>query len=430
MVFKAFDDLDKPDMEIIRDCVHCGFCLTSCPTYLQTGNELDSPRGRIYLMRSAIEGKIPMGEAFVKHMDLCLGCLGCETACPSGVLYGRLIESVRAQIERRYKRPFLERLYRSVLFKVFPYPRRLGFLLPLLYLYQATGIRRLVHSSGILGFSKRLLHMEGMLPNVESPFLSSNLPERVEPRGRKQFKVALLTGCIQSVFFHKTNLATIRVLTRNGCEVYIPRDQVCCGALSLHSGRLGEAREFARLNIRVFEREEVDAIVVNSAGCGSAMKDYGYILREDESYYERGVRFSKKVKDISEFLAEVGLQGNLGELRLRVTYQDACHIAHAQRIKEQPRKLIRQIPGIEFVELGESDICCGSAGIYNLVEPDMSEKLLERKILNLRRIKPQVLVSGNPGCLLQIGMGIRKNGLDIKTLHLVELLDLAYRNRS
>ncbi len=424
----AFDEIDRPSLNVIRDCVHCGFCLTACPTYLETGNELDSPRGRIYLMKSAIEGRIPMGEALVNHLDSCLGCLACETACPSGVDYSQLIEASRSQIERRYKRHLGDRFHRSILFSIFPYPKRLRLLLPFLFLYQTTGVKRLVRSSGILRiFSERLSHTEEIMPGIKFSSFFSTLPSLTHAKGKRRFRVALLTGCVQSALFPETNAATVRVLAENGCEVVIPRGQECCGGLSIHSGRLSEAREFARSNIEIFEDLDVDAIIVNSAGCGSAMKEYGGLLRDDRTYAERGEKFSKEVKDVMEFLSDIGLQGELKELKLRVTYQDACHIAHAQRIRTHPRQIINQIPGIEFIELPESDTCCGSAGIYNLVEPQMSEKLLERKISKLRETEAEVLVAGNPGCLLQIGMGIRRYGLNIKTAHPVELLDWAYR---
>jgi glycolate oxidase iron-sulfur subunit len=427
IIFPAFDEIDKPSLDIIRDCVHCGFCLSSCPTYLETGNELDSPRGRIYLMKSAIEGRIPMGDALVKHLDLCLGCLGCEPACPSGVRYGSLIESARSQIERRYRRPFIDRFYRSLLFSVFPYPKRLRLLLPFLFLYQVTGVQRLIRSSGILRrLSGKLARAEGISPKVKFSSLFSSLPNLTPAKGKKRFRVALLTGCVQSVLFPETNAATVRVLVENGCEVLIPRNQSCCGALSLHSGRLSEARDFARPNTDIFENSDFDTVIVNSAGCGSTMKEYGELLKND-LYAERAEKLSKKTRDVMEFLADIGLRGELKELKLRVTYQDACHIAHAQRIKTHPRKIIKQIPGIEFVELPESDICCGSAGIYNLVETEMAEKLLQRKISKLKETGVEVLVAGNPGCLLQIGMGIRRYGLKIKTAHPVELLDWAYR---
>jgi glycolate oxidase iron-sulfur subunit len=425
---EAFDEIDRPSLDIIHDCVHCGFCLTACPTYLETGNELDSPRGRIYLMKSAIEGRIPLGESLVKHLDLCLGCLACEPACPSGVRYGSLIEAGRSQIERRYKRPILEKLYRSLLFSIFPYPERLRLLLPFLSLYQATGMKKLIQSSGILHrLSKKLAHMDEILPNIKFSSVFSSLPKVTPAKGKKRYRVALLTGCVQSVLFSETNAATVRVLSQNGCEVVIPKTQGCCGALSLHSGRLSEARDFARFNTDIFKDHDVDAVIVNSAGCGSTMKEYGELLKNDSSYSARAGELSKKTKDIMEFLADIGLQGELKELRLKVTYQDACHIAYAQRIKSHPRKIIKQIPGIDFVELQESDLCCGSAGIYNLTEPEMADRLLEQKISKLKETGAQVLVAGNPGCLLQIGMGIKQQGLNIKTVHPVELLDWAYR---
>ena len=422
--FQAFDEMDKPSPELIQDCVHCGFCLTSCPTYLQTGNELDSPRGRIYLMKSAVEGKIPMGEGLVKHLDLCLGCLACETACPSGVRYGSLIESARSQIERRYERPVFERLFRSLLFSIFPYPKRLKFLLPFAFIYRASGLERLMNNLGVL--PERLSHAQAILPDIKLSSTFSRLPNTIPAKGKRRFRVAMLAGCVQSVLFPRTNEATVRVLTENGCEVGIPEKQGCCGALSIHTGRLSEGRDFARANIDVFSGYNVDAIIVNSAGCGSSMKEYGEILREDQPYAEKATKLSEKTKDIIEFLADVGLQGHLKELKLRVTYQDACHIAHAQRIKAHPRKVIKQIPGIDFIELPESDLCCGSAGIYNLIQPKMSESLLDRKISNLKKTNADYLVAGNPGCLLQIQMGIRRSGLKVKVAHPVELLDWAY----
>ncbi len=376
-------------------------------------------------MKSAVEGKIPMGDGLVKHLDLCLGCLACEPACPSGVRYGSLIEAARYQIERRYERPYLERLYRSLLFSIFPYPKRLKLLLPFLYSYQATGLRRLINNLRVL--PKSLAHAEGMLPDIKFSSLFSSLPKVTKAKGKKRFRVAMLTGCIQSVLFSQTNEATVRVLAENGCEVVIPENQGCCGALSTHSGRLAEGRNFARANVDVFTKYDIDAVIVNSAGCGSSMKEYGELLKDDPDYAGRGEKLSEKSKDVMEFLADIGLQGELKELKLRVTYQDACHIAHAQGIKAHPRKIIKQIPGIEFVELPESELCCGSAGIYNMVQPEMSQGLLERKISNLKETNVQYLVAGNPGCLLQIQMGIKQSGLDIKTAHPIELLDWAYR---
>lgn len=424
----AFDEQDKPSPDLIRDCVHCGFCLSACPTYLETGNELDSPRGRIYLMNSAVNGEIPLEGSLVKHLDMCLGCLACEPACPSGVQYGSLIEAGRSQIERRYERSTFDKFYRSTIFSLFPYPKRMKLMLPFIYLYQKLGLRSLIQSTGVISrFSQKLGNMEAMLPSVESPTFPPELPELIQAKGKKRFRVALLTGCVQSVFFSKTNEATARVLAENGCEVIVPQNQSCCGALSVHSGRLSEGREFAKHTIKTFEDLDVDAFVINSAGCGSTIKDYGEILKDDPQFAERAEALSNKTKDVMEFLSDIGLEGNLKDLNIKVTYQDACHIGHAQRIKEQPREVLKEIPGLELIEMPESDLCCGSAGIYNLVQPEMSQSLLDRKMENVKQNRVDYLVAGNPGCLLQIQKGINHNNLNIKTAHPIELLDWSYR---
>jgi glycolate dehydrogenase iron-sulfur subunit len=424
----TFDDRDRPSAELIKDCVHCGFCLSACPTYLETGNELDSPRGRIYLMKAALNSEIPMGGSLVEHLDMCLGCLACEPACPSGVQYGSLIEAARSQIERRYDRGAGDKLHRGAIFSLFPYPARLKLMLPFLYLYQKLGISGFLRSSGILGkISPKLEQMEAMLPVVKSPTVSEALPAVIAPKGKKRFRVAMLSGCVQSVFFGDTNAATARVLAENGCEVIVPESQGCCGALSVHSGRLSEGRDFAKTTIEMFDNLDVDALIVNSAGCGSTMKEYGEILKDDPEFSERAEGISNKTKDIMEFLSDIGLRGKLHELKVRVTYQDACHLGHAQRIKSQPRQVMEQIPGLELFEMPESDVCCGSAGIYNLVQPEMSQDLLQRKIKNLMTQNVDYLAAGNPGCLLQIKKGIDKYGLGIKTAHPIELLDWSYR---
>ena len=428
VAYKAFDDVDRPSPRLIDDCVHCGFCLSACPTYLETGSEMDSPRGRIYLMKSAGEGKIPLEGSLVEHLDKCLGCLACMPACPSGVQYGSLIEAGRSQIDRRYERPLSERLFRSLIFSLFPYPGRLKLMMPFFYLYEKLGIRYLVESSGVLGMvSQNLAQMGEMLPKVGSPLPAPPLPEVVPAKVKRRYRVALLTGCVQSVFFTRTNEATVRVLAENGCEVVIPRAQGCCGALSVHSGRLSEGREFARELIEKFEGLDADYLIINSAGCGSTIKEYGHILKDDPEYAARAEALSAKARDVMEFLSEAGLTGELKDLNIKVTYQDACHLGHAQRIKEQPRNVIRQIPGVELTELTESDVCCGSAGIYNLVEPDMSKRLLTRKTSHVAETGADYIVAGNPGCLLQIEKGIRQKGLRMKTAHPVELLDWSYR---
>lgn len=322
--YHAFDEQDKPSPDLIRDCVHCGFCLSACPTYLETGNELDSPRGRIYLMNSAVNGEIPLEGSLVKHLDMCLGCLACEPACPSGVQYGSLIEAGRSQIERRYERSTFDKLHRSIIFSLFPYPKRMKLMLPLFYIYQKLGLRSLIQSTGIINrISQKLGNMEAMLPNVQSPTFPPELPGLIQAKGKKRYRVALLSGCVQSVFFSKTNEATARVLAENGCEVVVPQNQSCCGALSVHSGRLSEGRDFAKQTIKAFEDLNVDAIVINSAGCGSTMKDYGEILKDDPQYSERAEALSDKTKDVMEFLSDIGLQGDLKDLNIRVTYQDA-----------------------------------------------------------------------------------------------------------
>ncbi|MGH7889249.1 MAG: (Fe-S)-binding protein, partial [Thermodesulfobacteriota bacterium] len=307
-------------------------------------------------------------------------------------------------------------------------PKRLKALLPFLLLYQASGLKKLLNNLGLLPDS--LAVAEGMLPEIKLSSLFSSLPAISPAKGKKRYRVAMLTGCVQSVLFTQTNEATVRVLVENGCEVVIPKNQGCCGALSVHSGRLSEGRDFARTNVDVFTKYDVDAVIVNSAGCGSSMKEYGQLLKDDPYYTEMAEKVGKNAKDVMEFLSEIGLQGQLKELKLRVTYQDACHIVHAQRIKDPPRSIIKQIPGIEFVELPESDLCCGSAGIYNMVQPEMSQGLLERKLSKLMETRVDYLVAGNPGCLLQIQKGINKKGLKVKTAHPVELLDWSYRGMS
>ena len=426
--FEAFDDIDKPSQEIINDCVHCGFCLSACPTYLATSNELDSPRGRIYLIKSALEGEIPMSEPFVKHLDLCLGCLACEPACPSGVKYGKLIETTKSQIERNYTRPFSETITKSIIFKIFPYSFRLKLLVPLLFLYQKSGLNRIFKKLGMLKLiPNKLVNMNDLMPEIDINKVFKVYKNFYPAKNNPKINVILLKGCVQSVFFPNTNFATINVLTKNGCNVLIPKKQGCCGALSVHSGRLEEGRNFARKLVDSFERYDADAIIVNSAGCGSTLKEYVDLLKDDPYYSEKAKLISEKTRDIMEFLDEIGIYEDFNNIHARVTYQDACHIAHAQGIKAAPRNLINKIPGIEFVEMQESDLCCGSAGIYNLVQTEMSENLLNRKIANLKETKTDMLISGNPGCLLQIEKGIKSNNLDIKTLHPVELLDRAYR---
>lgn len=422
----AFDDTDRPSGKIIQDCVHCGFCLSSCPTYLETGNELDSPRGRIHLIKAAEEGRIPMGSSLVKHLDLCLGCLACETACPSGVKYGSLIEMSRGQIERRFKRGLLERILRGFIFNIFPYPRRLRLLLPFVYLIKALGLKKILTPTLLNRVSPSASSMFHMLPEVSSAF-GETLPAFYPALGERKKKVALLSGCVQGVFFQEINRATVEVLRASGCEVLVPQNQGCCGALSIHSGRLEEGRRFARSLVDLFAAVDVDAIVVNSAGCGSTMKEYVEILRGDPAYSEAAARLSAKTVDVMEFLLDTGIGAQLHPLDIRITYQDACHIVHGQGIRSAPRELLKSVPGLEFAEMPQSDHCCGSAGIYNIVQPEMSAKLLSRKIREIEKTGADYLAVGNPGCMIQIRKGLTNSESMTRIVHPVEILNWSLR---
>lgn len=424
VVFPAFDEHHPPDQALIDDCVHCGFCLPTCPTYVLFGEEMDSPRGRIYLMNKGLEGE-PMNDEMVRHFDLCLGCMACVTACPSGVQYDKLIEATRGQVERRYQRAPEDRAFREMIFNLFPYPERLRLVAAPLRLYQRAGIRNLVRRSGLLKLMPgRLRAMEELLPEVPE---QERIPEVTPPLGEKRRRVGLLTGCVQRVFFSKVNAATVRVLAAEGCEVVAPPDQGCCGALSTHAGREEESLEFARRTIDVFERYDLDEVIVNAAGCGSTMKEYGYLLRDDPEYAARAEAFSAKVRDVSEFLEEIGPVAERHPLPVTVAYHDACHLAHAQGIRSQPRRALGRIPGLEVREIREAEICCGSAGIYNMVEPGPAAELGERKAKNVLQTGAQLLVTSNPGCTLQIRASLRRMGRDIPVAHPAEVLDASLR---
>jgi glycolate oxidase iron-sulfur subunit len=426
---KVFDPHHPPDEELISDCVHCGFCLPTCPTYLLWREEMDSPRGRIYLMNMGLKGEVErMDDTYVRHFDQCLGCMACVSACPSGVKYDRLIESTRAQLERHYRRPLADRLFRALIFSIFPYPVRLRALLLPMWLYQCSGLRWLLDRLGLLKLlPERLRAMEALLPAVSlRSIFGRPLPARVLPEGKPRLKVGLIVGCVQRTMFADVNAATVRVLAAEGCEVVIPPMQGCCGALSMHAGREREGLRFARKMIRVFEREQVDCIAVNAAGCGSNLKDYGVLLRDDRRYAERARRFSEKCKDVTEILAELEPRAERHPLPLRVAYHDSCHLQHAMGIRSQPRKLLAGIPGLELVEVAEAAICCGSAGIYNLVEPGPAGELGERKARNVAATKPDMVVSGNPGCLLQLKSSLDKIGHPVPTRHTIQLLDASF----
>jgi glycolate oxidase iron-sulfur subunit len=422
----AFDAHHPPSAALIGDCVHCGFCLPSCPTYVLLGEEMDSPRGRIYLMREGLEGEA-LNDVMARHFDLCLGCLACVTACPSGVQYEKLIEATRQQVERRYPRPASDRLFRTLIYRVFPYPGRLRALLPFLQVYQRTGMQRVVRRSGILRrLPARLRTLEEMTPAVPRGW--ERIPGWLPARGRERMRVGLLLGCVQRAFFPQVNAATARVLQAEGCGVATPRGQGCCGALSAHGGREEEAVVFARRTLDTFDALNLDAIVVNVAGCGSHMKEYGYFLRDDPQYAGRARRFSALVRDASELLAAIGPVAERHPLPLTAVYHDACHLQHGQRITREPRASLRAIPELMLREVArEREICCGSAGTYNLLEPDVSRDLGDRKARNVLAAGAQLLVTSNPGCDLQIRAALRRMGVAMPAAHVMEVIDASIR---
>jgi len=422
---KVFDAHHPPQEKLINDCVHCGFCLPTCPTYLLWRQEMDSPRGRIYLMKMGLEGEVErMDQTYVQHFDQCLGCMACVSACPSGVKYDRLIESTRAQVERHYPRPLADRLFRWLIFFLFPHPARLRAMLLPMWLYRRSGLRWLLRRTGLLRLLPEPLQaMEALLPDFSLKSMFGGLPMRVKPQGTPRLKVGLILGCVQRVFFDDVNMATARVLAAEGCEVVIPRGQGCCGALGMHAGREKEALDLARQMIRVFEREQVDVIAVNAAGCGSNLKDYGELLADDPLYAERARQFSAKCKDVTVVLAGLEPRAARHPVPLRVAYHDSCHLQHAMGIRSEPRKLLAGIPNLEIQEIAEAAICCGSAGIYNLVQPGPAAELGERKARNIAATKAELVVSGNPGCLLQLNASLNRLGHEIPTMHTIQLLD-------
>jgi glycolate oxidase iron-sulfur subunit len=429
-VTRAFDDHHPPDPALIADCVHCGFCLPSCPTYLLWGEEMDSPRGRILLMDLAARGEIGMDREVVRHMDACLGCMACVDACPSGVQYNRLVEQVRPQIERHFTRAWHVRASRAALFAILPSPRRMRTLAAAIACTQALGLRRALRSKPIQRAVPRTVRrLDDMAPDLRFADLNARTPRRLAPRGPRVLRVALVTGCVQDAFFSPVNRATARVLAAHGCEVLVPPLQSCCGALEIHSGREPSALQRMRTLIAQMEPLGVDRIVVNSAGCGSAMKEYGALLADDPFWSARAARFSAGVRDVMEVIAELEVQlpSRLHSLPVRVAYHDACHLAHAQGVRLQPRNVLGRIPDLELVDLREPDVCCGSAGIYNLVAPQAADELGDRKATNVAASGAEFLTAGNGGCLLQIQAALRRAGRPLPVVHPVELLDASIR---
>jgi glycolate oxidase iron-sulfur subunit len=420
----AFDEHHPPDAALVGDCVHCGFCLPTCPTYVLWGEEMDSPRGRIYLMQEGLDGE-PLSDSMVQHWDRCLGCMACVTACPSGVQYDKLIEDTRAQVERLHHRSAKDRALRTLVFALFPHPQRLRLLRAPLRAVQRSGLDRRLRRTGLLErISPQLAAMESLAPRVHA---REEVPERVPAAGPRRAVVGMLTGCVQREFFPGVNAATARVLAAEGCDVVAPPAQRCCGALSFHNGREEEAQRFARALVDTFDTAGVEYVVANAAGCGSTMKDYARLLRDDPAYADRARAFSRKVRDISELLVELGPVAPRHPLEVSVAYHDACHLAHAQGVRSQPRELLRQIPGLELREIAEAELCCGSAGVYNILNPEPARELGDRKAANIVATGADLLVTANPGCLMQVASAIGRSGHPMVLAHTVELLDVSIR---
>lgn len=416
-----------PEQQYLDDCVHCGFCLPACPTYVLWREEMDSPRGRIYMVGKTAHGEAPLDARFRQHMDNCLGCMACMTACPSGVQYNKILEPARARIEYAMPRSVGESLFRKLLFATFPYPQRLRFLAWPLLLYQRTGLQSAVRATGVTKLlPRRLRALESLLPQVPRRTAPS-LPMTLRPEGAPRRRVGMLSGCVQRVFFPQVNAATARVLVAEGCAVVIPPEQPCCGALMLHSGMEEEAMASAKKMIAAFEAAEVETIVINSAGCGSAMKEYGHLLRKDPAWAERAAAFSARCKDISEVLCALDTRAARHPLPLRVAWHDACHLRHAQGVFDEPRRLLAAIPGLEVKEIADGSLCCGSAGIYNLLQPEPAAELGRHKVDNLLATGAEAVASANPGCLLQLMQELRQRGTAMPAFHMVELLDASMR---
>jgi glycolate oxidase iron-sulfur subunit len=415
-------------VEGVNQCVHCGLCLAYCPTFSELGTEMDSPRGRIFMIKSLAEGRMTLTDSTVRHLSLCLDCRACETVCPSGVPYGRLIEAAKAEIERDRPGAPVRRIFRWLNFGVLlGHPRLLGLAASGARFYQASGLQALVRKSGLVRLLPGTLPAwEALLPPVPSKAERAGPPPLTPAEGPRRARVALLTGCVQSVIFGAHNRATARVLAKNGYEVVAPESQGCCGALNAHGGDHERALAMARRTIDTFEAARADAVVVNTSGCGAHMKAYGYLLAGDAVYAERARRFAASVRDLAEILAQEPLRGPLGPVPLTCTYHDPCHVVHGQKIKSEPRKLLAQIPGLRVVDLTESDWCCGSAGIYNLTEPEMATRLLHRKVSHVLATGAEAVVTANPGCILQIQAGLGAHESAIRVVHLVEILDRAY----
>ncbi len=418
----AQSDLDR--------CVHCGLCLNACPTYRELGVEMDSPRGRIYQMNEVANGA-PLTQSYVEHLNLCLACRGCETACPSGVPYGRIIEAARAHIQSRSESSFWNRMVKTFIFeKLLPSPAALQIAGAALYVYQNSGMQRLARATGVLKLFGKLANLEALSPVAEIPFFYSKIGKTFPAMGKRRYRVAFLAGCIANIAFARLNEATIRVLQRNGCEVVVPGGQTCCGALHVHSGLREQARALARNNIDAVLGSDFDAIITNAAGCGSTLKEYDELLQEDPAYCDKAHRFKAHMKDVTEFLSAIDLNRDMGRVDVIATYQDSCHLAHGQKIKDAPRKLLKAIPGLVYREMPMADLCCGSAGVYNVVHNELAMQILQHKMEYVATTNSSVIVTANPGCMIQLSAGARLYGEGQRVAHVIELLDEAYQKHN
>ena len=419
-----FAGSDRPTWDLYATCVHCGLCLTHCPTYRALGMEMDSPRGRIYQVLQVDAGRLPMGDSFVTHIDRCLDCRACETACPSGVQYGRIVERARAQIEQHYRRPWLTRNLRAFLFRrVLGNPKRLAAIARMLRFYQQSGLQRVMRGTGIL----RLLGvapLDALQPAIDRQFFFDQIGKVFPAEGELRGRVAFHAGCIASVAFSELNHATIRVLNKNGVEVWVPPGQNCCGALQAHAGFREEARRLAGQNIAAMLDERFAAIVTNAAGCGSTLKEYDDLLRDD-AQHAQAEQFSRKVKDVTEFLQQLGLRPPARFERIKATYQDPCHLAHGQRVRQGPRELLRAV-GVELEEMPNPEQCCGSAGSYNVTQNKLSMKILDAKMKDIAYTSAQLVVTANVGCMLQLRAGMERSGRSVPVKHVIEVLDSCY----
>jgi glycolate oxidase iron-sulfur subunit len=421
------------DYSVVQQCMHCGMCLPTCPTYDETLQERSSPRGRIAMMRAIADDRLEISKGFAEEMYFCLGCLACQTACPAGVDYATLFEQARAEIERVgvLDKPKRRAIRGLTLNRLFISKRRLRFLGRLLYIYQRSGLQTLVRRSGLLRLApKSLRELEPLTPTaqrLDTEGVFKRVYQKQNP-AQPTHRVALLSGCVQDIAFVDVNADTICALQANGCEVVLPRGQQCCGSLHAHNGEIAGALDLARRNIDAFKAESLDAIIINAGGCGSHMKHYDHLLADDPLYAERAVQWSAKVKDIHEFLDEINFRSpTCPPHPERVTYHESCHMKHGQQVSAAPRRILESIPGLDLVELTEADWCCGSAGIYNITQPEMSMKLLARKMGHIETTKARVVTAGNPGCTIQIEHGARRQGMAIEVVHPISLLAAAYR---